>query len=87
MVISLILLALAGILSMTTPVVNVSGFDRNDIGKKSRLIIHDMTGTRIKDIELFLEDQNDIEIPDIPGVYYLQVVTELNRYGAMIAVQ
>ena len=66
---------------------NISGFDLNDIGRKSKVIIHDITGMRMKEIDVILESQNSITLPEIPGVYYLQVVTELNRYGAMIAVQ
>jgi len=67
--------------------VNISGFDINDIGKQTKVVIHDINGIRIESNDMILEHQNEIRLPEVPGVYYLQVVTERNMYGAMIVIQ
>ncbi|HUR31703.1 MAG TPA: plastocyanin/azurin family copper-binding protein, partial [Saprospiraceae bacterium] len=73
--------------SISSPQVSLSGFDNNDVGHEAKVIIHDINGIRVKEMDLMIEEQFSVEIPDIPGVYYLQVVTGKNLYGAMIAVQ
>ena len=73
--------------SIANPEVNISGFDLKDIGRMSEIVVHDINGVRVSHEKHILESNTAVTLPNIPGVYYLQVVTEQNRYGAMIAIQ
>ncbi|MDQ3016045.1 MAG: PKD domain-containing protein, partial [Bacteroidota bacterium] len=73
--------------SIAMPEVNISGFDVNDTGHEAHVIVLDMSGRKIMEQEVLLQQNHDIKLPSTAGVYYLQVVTAKNRYGAMIAIQ
>jgi hypothetical protein len=73
--------------SIANPEVNISGFDLGDIGRMSQIVVHDINGVRVSHESIILQSSTGVILPNIPGVYYLQVVTEQNRYGAMIAIQ
>ena len=73
--------------SLSSREVRLTGFDPLDIGSKTKIWLHDMTGMPVMKKDVTLVREFSLIMPEIPGVYFLQVVTELNRYGAMIAVQ
>ncbi|MEO5905393.1 MAG: PKD domain-containing protein, partial [Saprospiraceae bacterium] len=73
--------------SIANPEVNISGFDLKDISCMSQVVVHDINGVRVSHESMILEANARVTLPNIPGVYYLRVVTEQNRYGAMIAIQ
>lgn len=73
--------------STTSPEINISGFVVNDIGQQANVMVHDLNGINIAEFDIILGEQNHITLPSFAGLYYLQVVTAKNRYGAMIAIQ
>jgi len=69
------------------PQVRLSGFELIDLGAEATSVLYDMTGTLIQTAGIIPERSTDVSLPSIPGVYYLQILTAKNRYGAMIVVQ
>jgi hypothetical protein len=67
--------------------VQISGFDIRDAGQRADCRILDVNGVVLKDQKVVLEEMLKISTPEIPGLYYLQVVSATNRYGAMLVVQ
>jgi hypothetical protein len=68
-------------------IVQLSGFDLNDIGTPAYIRIYDIQGVVIREEQVTLEESVNISTPQYSGLYCLQVVSVRNRYGAMIVVQ
>ncbi len=73
--------------SMWDGQIQLSGFDLNNLGLEAHIFINDINGVVIANKKVILEKTLQISTPEMPGLYYLQVVSERNRYGAMIIVQ
>ncbi len=69
------------------PEVLMSGFDEGDLGLHAKSIIYDVTGAHILTANLNLERSSALDLPSIPGIYFLQIITSKNRYGTMVVVQ
>jgi PKD repeat protein len=67
--------------------IHASGFETGELGRDARILLFDMHGQQVNGFETILDAQEEISVPEIPGVYFLRVVTVKNMYGAMIAVQ
>jgi hypothetical protein len=67
--------------------VQLSGFDILDIGTNANMHIIDVNGVLVEDQKVTIEESLKISTPEYAGLYYLQVVSGTNRYGAMIVVQ
>jgi hypothetical protein len=65
----------------------LSGFDVHDIGTGAHIQIIDVNGVLVTDQKVMIEESLKISTPESAGLYYLQVVSGTNRYGAMIVVQ
>jgi hypothetical protein len=65
----------------------LQGMDKQDLGFQAEISIMDMHGVVIKHWQAILTESNEVEMPAIPGLYYVQVFSNRNRYGTMIAVQ
>lgn len=55
--------------------------------QQAKVVSHDINGIRIEANDVILDPQYEIQLPEMPGVYYLQAVTERNTYEAMITIQ
>jgi plastocyanin len=73
--------------SMWAPTVQLSGFDVNDIGMPAAISIVDVNGIVVKAENISLRESVNLSSPQMSGLYYLQVVSARNRYGAMLLVQ
>ncbi len=67
--------------------VQLSGFDVHDIGTGANIHIIDVNGVLVTVQKVTIEESLKISTPESAGLYYLQVVSATNRYGAMIVVQ
>ncbi len=67
--------------------VRLSGFDVNDIGMQAVISIIDINGVVVKTETVSLQESVNLSSPQLSGLYYLQVVSARNRYGAMLLVQ
>jgi hypothetical protein len=73
--------------SMWESHVQLSGFDVNDIDMPATISIMDLNGVAVKTENVSLQEAVNFSTPQLPGLYYLQVVSARNRYGAMLVVQ
>ncbi|MEO6132284.1 MAG: plastocyanin/azurin family copper-binding protein, partial [Saprospiraceae bacterium] len=73
--------------SSEDPQVNISGFRSTEIGHNAILILYGMNGQILKQENFIPGELNKVELPAISGMYYLQIVTDKSRYGAMVVVQ
>ncbi len=74
-------------ISVSTPEVNIRGFDVNDIDQDAQVLVIDMLGRTIMKESVRLNENHDVKLPFATGTYFLQVVTAKNRYGAMVLIQ
>lgn len=73
--------------SVQKPEVNIRGFHHDDIGHRAMLVMHDKNNVLLSREDVILSASHDLLLPETPGMYFLQVVTEKYRYGALIAIQ
>jgi hypothetical protein len=73
--------------SSNLSIVQISGFDPNDVNQPARLRILDVSGRVIEVRQLELKESQEISVPSLAGLYYIEVVSGRRIYGAMCVVQ
>jgi plastocyanin/PKD repeat protein len=73
--------------SSINPIARLSGFDPADIGGDATLVLYGMNGEIVQKEKMIPNESNQVHLPPVPGIYYLQILTGKHQYGAMVVVQ
>ena len=65
----------------------LTGFDLNDLGSPALLRTIDIQGALVSEEKITLQQTTNYSAPQMPGLYYLSVVSVRNCYTTMVIVQ
>jgi plastocyanin len=67
--------------------IQLNGFDDKDLGQLSAITFYNLQGS-IANREIHaVEESLLLSTPELPGLYYLEVISATKRYGVMVVVQ